>query len=194
MTRRIVSHVQQQFSLLFSLVALLWLIEIANFLVGHRLNAFGIHPRTIIGLLGILVAPFLHGGFGHLLANTGPLLVLGWLILLRGADYFWQVTIFCALASGIGVWLFGASHSTTVGASGVIFGYLGFLLLRGFYEGSATSISISMLVGFLYGGVVFGIFPMKQGVSWEAHLFGFLGGIISARSFSASRAVARRSV
>src|SRR5579883_1164608 len=181
MVQRAVVKVQQQVGFLVSLLALLWLIEIANFLLGQRLDLFGIHPRSLFGLLGIVCAPFLHGSFGHLIANTGPIFILGWLILLRGVDYFWQVSIFCAVASGLGVWLFSPGYSVTVGASGVIFGYLGFLLLRGFYERSPSSILISLLVLIDYGGVFWGLLPMRGGVSWQAHLFGFLGGVLCAR-------------
>lgn len=187
MPRRAVTKVQEQLGFLISLLALLWLVEIANFLLGYRLNVFGIHPRSLFGLVGVVCAPFLHGSFGHLMANTVPLFVLGWLILLRGVDYFWQVSVFCALASGLGVWLFAPGYSVTIGASGVIFGYLGFLLLRGFYERSASAIFISLAIAFFYSGVFLGLLPITRGVSWQAHLFGFIGGILCARMASSSR-------
>jgi membrane associated rhomboid family serine protease len=114
------------------------------------------------------------------MGNTLPFLVLGWLIMLRNTHDFLRVTLVVGLASGLGTWLFG-SPGSHIGASGVIFGYLGYLLLRGFFERRLGSISLSVLVGTLYGSMIWGILPLQQGISWEGHLFGFLGGVLAAR-------------
>lgn len=169
-------------TLLFGFVALIWLLEVIDLtLFRGGLDQFGIRPRSLVGLVGIALAPVLHGGFGHLAANTLPFIILGWLILLRNTRDLFVVTAVTALASGLGVWIFGASYSVHIGASGVIFGYFGYLLLRGYFERSALSIALSLVVGLFYGGMIWGVFPTYFRVSWEGHLFGFLGGVIAAR-------------
>lgn len=168
-------------------VAIMWVSEILDqFLFGGGLDLLGIYPRHPEALRGILFMPFLHGNFPHLISNTVPFLVLGWLILLRGVGDFFKVSLAVTLSCGIGVWLFG-SPGFHIGASGVIFGYLGFLLLRGLFERSVQSITLSMLVFFFYGGLVWGVLPGQPNVSWEGHLFGFLGGVLVAKYLPRSR-------
>lgn len=186
-TRGLVGELKQQLSLLGTLVAIMWVAEVVDqWVLGRQLDLLGIIPRTTIGLRGIVLAPFLHGGFAHLIGNTIPFLMLGWLIMLRETSDFVRVTLVVGLASGLGTWLLGSSGSH-IGASGVIFGYLGYLLLRGFFERRLGSISLSLLVGTLYGSMIWGILPLQQGVSWEGHLFGFLGGVLAARMLSVRR-------
>jgi membrane associated rhomboid family serine protease len=161
-------------------LAVIWLVGILDALVfGGRLTTFGILPRTERGLLGILLAPFLHGGVGHLLANTVGILVLGGLVILRSEAHFWVVTIVGTLVSGLGTWLLGrpAFH---VGASGIIFAYFGYLLFTGWFERKLGSILLSVTVLFLWGSLIFGVFPVQGSVSWEGHLFGLLGGAAAA--------------
>ncbi|MBW4576163.1 MAG: rhomboid family intramembrane serine protease [Aphanothece sp. CMT-3BRIN-NPC111] len=177
----IASELKTQAIILGGFIVIIWILEIVDLLWGGRLNAYGIRPRSIIGLRGILFAPFLHRDFGHLIANTIPFLTLGWLIMLRETRDFFVVTAVTIFISGFGVWLFGAPNTIHIGASGVIFGYLGFLLLRGYFERSVVSILLSLIVGFLYGGVIWGVLPSQPGISWEGHLFGFLGGVLAAR-------------
>ena len=166
---------------LFGFVALIWLVELVDlFVFRGALDRSGIRPRSESGLWGIAFAPFLHAGLAHLLANTIPLLVLGWLVLVRGLrDWLW-VTVVVVLLGGLGVWLFGRPGTVHVGASGLIFGYLGYLLLRGFFERSLVAISIAVLAGVLYGGALWGVLPGRRGVSWEGHLFGLTGGAAAA--------------
>ncbi|MGV0026260.1 rhomboid family intramembrane serine protease [Phormidesmis priestleyi] len=168
------------------LIGLMWLIEIADVFVGGRLNFFGIIPRTEIGLRGIFFAPFLHNGFGHLISNTVPFITLGWFVMLRAMREFFTVSAIALLASGIGVWLFG-SPGIHLGASGVVFGYFGFLLSRAYFERSALAIAISAAVGLLYGGLIWGVLPTRMGISWEGHLFGFIGGVLAANWLSRPR-------
>src|SRR5262249_41450245 len=124
--------------------------------------------------------PFLHHGFAHLIANTIPFIVLGWLVLLRETKHFIAVFVATTLMGGLGVWLFGHS-GTHIGASGVIFGWLGYLLLAGWFERSIGTILLSLFVGITYGWALLGILPFQSGVSWEGHLFGFLTGALMAR-------------
>lgn len=178
-------ELKTQFYILGTFIAIFWIIEIIDqFLFNARLDYFGIMPRNITGLRGIILAPFLHGDFTHLIANTVPFAVLGWLVMLQDTKDFFTVTLYSIFFSGIGVWLFAQPNSITVGASGVVFGYLGFLLLRGYFQKNAPSIALSLMVVFLYGGMIWGVLPSNPHVSWLAHLFGFIGGIVAAKAIS----------
>jgi membrane associated rhomboid family serine protease len=160
---------------------IMWAVACADFFLHGDLRQYGIVPRTYLGLRGILFAPFLHGNFNHLMTNTLPFISLGWLVMLRrNRDFYW-VTIIAMLVGGLGTWLVGTSSSVHIGASGVIFGYLGFLLSRGYFERSLISVLASAIVAFFYGGLLWGLLPTEDGVSWEGHLFGFTGGMLAAR-------------
>lgn len=162
-------------------VSVLWVLEIADTLLFRGwLNQFGILPRRWMGLRGILLAPLLHGNLRHLSMNTVPLVVLGWLILVRSTAVFVLVTASIWLVGGLGVWLFAAPKSNHIGASGLVFGYLGFLLANGYFEQSVVAISTAILVGLLYGSTLWGILPLQRGVSWQGHLFGALTGGLCA--------------
>jgi len=171
----------RQAAILGGIVALLWLLEAINLLLFRgRLAALGVQPRTLTGLRGILLAPFLHVSFAHLAANTIPFVVLGWLVMVRSASDFYVVAVVSAAVSGLGVWLFGGPHTVHVGMSGVIFGFLGYLLTRGIYERRLGSIVLALVALLLYGGALWGVLPLTAGVSWQGHLFGFLGGWLVA--------------
>ena len=171
----------RQAIVLGAFVAILWFLEIldALFLRG-ALDGFGIAPRALTSLPAILAAPFLHAGFGHLMANTIPFVVLGWMVMWRRTSDLFVVFLASAVASGLGVWLFGGAHTLHLGLSGVIFGFLGFLLARGYYERSAGAIGVALAAFLLYGGILWGVLPLQQGVSWQGHLFGFVGGVVTA--------------
>lgn len=180
--RGILGELKLQGSILFALVAAFWLIEIIDIVVlGGALDSYGIRPRSVDGLVGIIFAPFLHGGIAHLAANSLPFIILGWLIMVRETWHFFAVAAISAVIGGLGVWLIGAGNSVHIGASGVIFGFFGFLLLAGWFERKLSTIAISVLVAITYGGLIFGVLPGQFGVSWEGHLFGFIGGVIAAR-------------
>ena len=171
----------RQAAILGAIVALLWLLELVDLLIFRgRLDALGIRPRTIVGLRGILFAPFLHLGFAHLAANTIPFVVLGWLVMLRSTSDFFVVAAVSAAASGLGAWLLGGARSVHLGLSGVIFGFLGYLLGRGVYERRLLAIGLALIALLLYGGALWGVLPLRAGVSWQGHLFGFLGGWLVA--------------
>jgi membrane associated rhomboid family serine protease len=185
----LVKEFKNQIYTLGSLTAIAWSIQIVNVVIlSSSLTSWGIVPRSERGLFGIFFAPFLHGSFAHIAANTLPFLILGWLIMLRDMEDFILVSLITALSSGVGVWLISPSFSVTVGASGVIFGYLGFILGRGYFERSFTAIALSVVVMVMYGGVLFGILPGQASISWQAHLFGFLGGILAANWRSKKKA------
>lgn len=174
--------VLKEFKVLIISIAIFWAIEILDlFVFGSSLDSFGIQPHSIVGLRGILFAPFLHGGFGHLMANTLPFIVLGWLTMVHEENDFYIATILSALIGGIGVWIFGSPDSVHIGASILIYGYLGFLLLRGYFEKNIPSIAVSVFVAVVYGGMIAGVLPGDIGISWQGHLFGFVGGAIAAK-------------
>lgn len=179
--KAIARELKTQVMIIGGFVVLLWAIELINSLLGRALNVYGVIPRTGIGLRGILFMPFLHGNFAHLAANTIPLIVLGWLIMLRKTSDFFTVSIVTMVVSGLGIWLTGAPHSVHIGASGLIFGYLGFLLLRGYFERRISSIILSLMVGLVYGSLIWGVLPSQPGISWQGHLFGLIGGGLAAK-------------
>jgi membrane associated rhomboid family serine protease len=171
----------RQAVVLGSVVGALWLLEMFDaLLLRGALDGFGIAPRSIWSLPALLVAPFLHSGFGHLLANTIPFIVLGWMVMWRRGSDLLVVFLASALASGLGVWLFGGANTIHLGISGVIFGFLGYLLARGYYERSMGAIGLAIAAFLLYGGILWGVLPLQQGVSWQGHLFGFVGGVLTA--------------
>ncbi len=177
----IAGAIKTQVVTLASAVTGLWSAHAANAVTAGSLTRYGIVPRTVDGLWGILFAPFIHANLAHLVANTVPLLLLGWLVLLRDARHFLPVTLLSMLGAGLCAWLLGAPGTVHIGASGVVFGYFGFLLLAGWFARSAASIAISALVTIAWGGLVLGVLPGQAGVSWEAHLGGFVGGVLAAR-------------
>jgi membrane associated rhomboid family serine protease len=170
-------------------LGLIWLVSSLDLvLFGGTLSRYGIRPRLWDGLWGVLWMPFLHGSFGHLLANSVPFAVLGWLVILRRTSDFFVVTAVALVVSGLGVWLTGPWQSVHVGASGLVFGYFGFLLLRGYFERSLYAILLAVLVFLVYGGLIWGVLPQQNGISWQAHLFGFFGGALAARLLTTAEA------
>jgi membrane associated rhomboid family serine protease len=166
---------------LLGFVALIWFIEIVDWLTPWAsMDGWGIRPRTLMGLTGIVLAPFLHGNFAHVAANSLPFLLFGGLIMLRRPSHFWAATLFIVSLGGIGTWLTGGANSVHIGASGLVFGYFGFLLLLGYFERSVAAILQSLLIGFFYGGLIWGVLPGQVGISWQGHLFGFLAGALAA--------------
>ncbi len=163
------------------MVAAMWLLEGLDQASGNALDAYGIRPRTEDGLLGIVLAPWLHIGFAHLMSNTVPLFVLGVLVLLDGWRTWLGTTVIVVLVSGLTVWLLAPPMSLTLGASGIVFGWLTYLLARGFYTRSPGQIALGVLVFLLYGGALWGVLPTAVGVSWQAHLGGAIGGLVAAR-------------
>lgn len=186
-SRSVTRSLKTQVVTLGASVTALWATFGVNVLLGGALLRFGIVPRTTDGLLGILAAPFLHVNLAHLVANTISFLLFGWLVMLRDRRHFGVVTLMAMLGSGLVSWTLGAPGSVHIGASGVVFGYFGFLLLAGFYARSAGSILLSLAVAVLWGGTVFGVLPGTPGVSWQGHLGGFVGGVLAARRFRVGR-------
>jgi membrane associated rhomboid family serine protease len=161
------------------LLAAMWVVELADLVADGRLDRFGIEPRQLSGLDGVVLAPFLHNGFGHLIANTFPFLVLGGAICLGSRQRFVQVTLVVGLVSGLGTWLIGGGGTIHIGASGLVFGYVTYLISRGVFARKVTYLLGGLLVLVVYGGVLWGLIP-RPGISWQAHLFGAIGGVLAA--------------
>lgn len=177
-------RLKTQATILFGVVAVFWLLEGIDWLIFRgALDSLGIVPRTAIGLRGIIFAPLLHGNFAHLAANTLPFLILGWLVMLQGRGLFSAVTLLTALIAGVGTWLFGPGNTVHIGASGIVFGYFGFLLLWAYYRRSLGTILLAALLLIFYGGLLWGIIPQGNGISWQSHLFGLIGGGVAAFAF-----------
>jgi len=165
-------------------LGLLWVLEGIDVVSGHRLDTFGIQPRKSGELLDIIPSAFMHFGFGHLAANSLPLLVLGFIAALRGIGRYLAVAFVVIVVGGLGVWLFSPAHTNTAGASGLIFGLFGYLLIRGFVDRRALDIVVGVAIGAYYGtSILWGVLPTNTGVSWQGHLFGLIGGVAAAYLF-----------
>jgi membrane associated rhomboid family serine protease len=168
--------------LVAALAAVMWISEIADEVLGGRLDAYGIEPRTDEGLAGIAFAPFLHAGFGHLIGNTVPFVIMGAAIALGGLARVALVTAIVIAVSGLGTWLIGPANTDTIGASGVVFGYGAYLLSRGLFDRNAVSLLTGALIAVLFGGALVSGLAPEPGISWQAHLFGAVGGVLAARA------------
>ncbi|BBX45691.1 rhomboid family intramembrane serine protease [Mycobacterium cookii] len=184
-----------------SFVALLYVIELFDQIDGHHLDDYGIRPMETDGLWGVLFAPLLHANWAHLAANTGPALVLGFLVALAGLARFFWATAIIWIVGGLGTWLIGnwgsscGLESDHIGASGLIFGWLTFLLVFGFFIGSGWQILVGVLVLVAYGGVLWGAVPVLNvcgGVSWQGHLCGGIAGVLAAYLLSRPERDARQ--
>ena len=169
---------------LAGMVALMWGLEIVDTAMGHDLDRYGIHPRDAEGLPEIVSAPFLHAGFGHLIGNTLPFATMGAAIALAGLARLIGVTAIVGLVSGLGVWLLGGENSVHLGASGLVFGYATYLISRGLFSRRVVDFAVGAIVVGVWGvTLLFGLLPQAQ-VSWQAHVFGAVGGVLAARTLS----------
>ena len=165
---------------LAAFVALLWAVQVVNWITGYGLNpAFGLIPRHGSGLDGVIAMPLLHGSFSHLMANTPPLLVMGGLLVATTTRGLLSVNAVVIGLGGALVWLFGSS-AIHIGASGLVFGWFGFLIARGLVDRSPITLGAALVVGVLYSSILWGVLPGQPGVSWEAHLFGAIAGAAAA--------------
>ena len=166
--------------ILIAIVLLIWVTEVVDVALDHRLDRYGIEPRDPEGLEGVFAAPFLHAGFGHLLANTIPFVTMGFVIALEGARRLVAVTVIVALVSGLGTWLVAASGTVHIGASGIVFGYATYLIARGIFNRRGAELAVGALVVVVWGGALLGGLEPQRGISWQGHLFGAIGGVVAA--------------
>ncbi|MFJ3586220.1 rhomboid family intramembrane serine protease [Streptomyces sp. NPDC090127] len=182
--RRAPDRAKTAIGLMVGWVALLWALEVVDLATGHALDEYGIVARKPESLGGILAAPFLHFGFGHVAANSVPLLVLGFLAALGSLRRFVAVCALIIVADGVGVWLISPSDSITAGASGLVFGLFGYLVVRGFVERRPLGIAVGVTIAAFWGGsILMGISPTNTTVSWQGHLVGLLAGAGAAFLF-----------
>ena len=167
------------------MVLLMWVLEAVDVALDHRLDRYGIEPREADGLDGVVAAPFLHVGFGHLIANTIPFVAMGMVIALEGPLRLAGVTAITALVSGVGTWLIAPANTIHLGASGVVFGFATYLIARGWFNRRALEIAIGVAVAVLCGGALVAGLEPQQGISWQGHLFGAIGGVVAARVLAA---------
>jgi membrane associated rhomboid family serine protease len=169
---------------LAALVTVMWAVEVVNSLDSYRLDRDGIVPRSVAHLDGIVFAPFLHASWSHLIGNTIPFVILGVVIALAGAGRLLLVSAIVALVSGAGVWLTAPGGSVTVGASGVVFGYATYLISRGLFNRHMLELAVGVIVLVLFGGALISDLIPHSGISWQAHLFGGIGGVLAASALS----------
>jgi membrane associated rhomboid family serine protease len=162
------------------MLAGMWLLELLDQLSGNRLDQLGIHAREVDGMPEILTAPFLHAGWDHLMSNSLPFLVLGFLVLLSGLARWLVSSLIIIVISGMTAWLLTPVHTIILGASGLIFGWLTYLLARGLWSRRPAQVVIAVLVLLVYGGLIWGLLPGSAGISWQAHLGGAVGGVLAA--------------
>jgi membrane associated rhomboid family serine protease len=177
--------------LVAAMVAFMWFVEVIDSLDSHRLDGWGIRPHHVDRLVGIVFAPFLHVSFGHLLSNTVPFLAMGCAIALGGAARVVAVTAIVVLIGGAGTWLIGPSNSVHIGASGVVFGYAAYLIARGVYSGRPLQLAMGGLVGAIWGTALLASLIPRDGISWQGHLCGAIGGVVAAALLDPGRRARR---
>ena len=164
-----------------AMLALMWVLEIVDQVADTSMDTHGIQPHDPDGLVGIATAPFLHADFGHLIGNSVPFLVMGATIALSGLARVAMATVIIAVVGGLGTWVFAGSDSNHIGASGIVFGYAAYLIARGMFSRNIVHLLVGVIVIGVYGTtLLFGLVP-EQGISWQGHLFGAVGGVVAAR-------------
>lgn len=183
---------QQGLILVGAMAGLMWILEVFDQVTSANLDQYGIKPHEGDGLVGIVTAPFLHAGFGHLIGNTVPFLLMGATIALSGFARVAGTTVIVAVVGGLGVWLFAPSGTDHIGASGIVFGYASYLIARGLFSRNLLHLGVGVAVIGVYGTtLLFGLAP-RDGISWQGHLFGGIGGVVAARALDSRRDRAER--
>ncbi|TDU84337.1 rhomboid family protein [Kribbella voronezhensis] len=188
------ARISSGIKLLVVLVGLMWLSEVVDTALHGRLDRYGIIAREPDGLFGILTAPFLHLGFGHLISNTLPLVTLGAIIAVSGALRLFSVTAIVTTIGGFGTWLISPPHTITIGASGLVFGYAAYLIARGIFNRRLGQVAIGVVVVIVWGSALLGGLLPQDGISWQGHLFGGIAGILAAWVLADDRKPAKRPV
>lgn len=174
--------------LIGGLLGFMWLLELFDQSTGEWLDQYGIHARELDGLPAIFAAPLLHGGIGHLVSNSMPFAVLGFITALSGFARWFGATLISVVVSGVTAWLLTPANTIILGASGLIFGWLTYIITRGLFDRRWSQILIGALVLIFYGGMIWGVLPSQPGISWQAHLGGAIGGVLAARFLHGRRA------
>ena len=162
--------------------AVLWVVHLLSLFFNLKLGGMGILPRDLPGLMGIVTGPLIHAEYAHLISNTIPLIILGWIIFFFFRRISYLLFFFIYLITGMLVWIL-AREVYHIGASGIVYGFVSFLFFSGIFRRDNKSIALALMVTFLYGGIVWGVLPGQKGISWESHLFGAIAGIVAAYMF-----------
>jgi membrane associated rhomboid family serine protease len=162
------------------MLAGMWMLELLDQLSGNQLDQLGIHARELDGMPEILTAPFLHAGWDHLISNSLPFVVLGFLVLLSGLARWLVASLIIIVVSGLTAWFLTPANTIILGASGLIFGWMTYLLARGLWSRRPAQVVVAVLVLLVYGGLIWGVFPSGAGISWQAHLGGAVAGVLAA--------------
>jgi membrane associated rhomboid family serine protease len=181
------ARISSGIKLLVAIVGLMWLSEIVDTALHGRLDRYGIIAREPDGLFGVITAPFLHLGFGHLISNTLPLVTLGAIIAISGALRLFSVTAIVTTIGGLGTWLISPPHTITIGASGLVFGYAAYLIARGIFNRRIGQVLIGVIVVLVWGSALLGGLLPQDGISWQGHLFGGVAGVLAAWILSDDR-------
>jgi membrane associated rhomboid family serine protease len=168
------------FRVVLIMLAVMWVAEVVDLASGNELDELGIEPRATEGLVGVGTAPFLHAGFGHLLSNTLPFVILGLAIAFSGVKRLAAVTLIVMVVGGLGTWLFASENTVHIGASGLVFGYAAYLVVRGIFNRSLGELAVAAVVVLFLGGALLGGLVPRAGVSWQGHFFGAVGGVLAA--------------
>lgn len=160
----------------------LWVVHLLSLMLNEDLSNLGLLPRNLLGLLGIVTAPLIHADFSHLISNTIPLIILGWIIFSFYPKVSYILFVFIYFFTGLFVWIL-ARQVYHIGASGIVYGFVSFLFFSGIFRRDNKSIALALVITFLYGGLVWGMIPGLKGISWESHLFGAITGLIAAYLF-----------
>ena len=167
-------------SLALGFLAVEWSVHLINAVVfGGGLSNYGIRPLDVDCLWGIITAPLLHGSLEHLMSNSLPGALFCFLIGLSGRRVWWEVTLITTVVAGLGTWFLGGAGTSHIGASGLVYGWLAYLVVRGIFNRSGTQIALGLVLAFFYSGLILGVLPGTPGVSWQAHLFGAIGGFFA---------------
>jgi membrane associated rhomboid family serine protease len=166
----------------FLFPVVLWIVHLLSLILKEDFSRIGLLPRNLVGLLGIITSPLIHADFSHLISNTIPLIILGWIIFSFYPKLSYLLFVFIYFFTGLLVWIF-ARQVYHIGASGIVYGFVSFLFFSGIFRRDNTSIALALVITFLYGGLVWGMIPGWKGISWESHLFGAITGLIAAYLF-----------
>ena len=172
----LVAEARKALFVMMGFLAILWIVQLVNFAYSYHLDEYGIQPRDVASLPYILTAPFLHVSWTHLESNSGPLFIFGFLAAYRGVVRFLGLTVLVIVTSGLASWFFGAPHSIGVGASGVVFGYLGYILVRGFFDRHGIDIMIGAVMALCFA-YQFTVLLPQAGIGWQDHIGGLVGGV-----------------
>ena len=179
----VIAEARKALFVMVGFLAILWVVQIANAADHYQLiNSYGITPREIGSLPDILTAPFLHVSWAHIEGNSGPLFIFGFLAAYRGVTRFFSVTALVILTSGLGAWLFESAGTVGVGASGVVFGYFGYIMVRGFFDRHAIDMLIGAVMALCFA-YQFSVLLPQQGIGWQAHIGGIAGGVLAGWVF-----------